>query len=98
MARITIEDCLSNENNRFNLVRLAAKRAKQLLLGKKPVTDTKNNKAIVSALREIAAGKVRFSENEDQVIYLDDANNSELTSGHVTKIGMLKIGQSIQKH
>ncbi len=60
MARITIEDCLINEENRFSLVRLAAKRAKQLYAGAKHVTDTKGNRAVVSALREIAAGKVTF--------------------------------------
>ena len=65
MARITIEDCLDSENNRFALVRLASKRAKQLLLGAKAVTDTKGNRAVVSALREIAAGKVKFrTQNE----------------------------------
>lgn len=60
MARITVEDCLENETNRFALVRLASRRAKQLLAGKTAVTDTRGNKAIVSALREIADGKVRF--------------------------------------
>ncbi len=76
MARITIEDCLDNENNRFTLVRLASKRAKQLLTGAKAVTDTKGNRPVVSALREIAAGKVKFtaalegapSGNEDEDI------------------------------
>lgn len=65
MARITVEDCLKNENNRFTLVRLAAHRAKQLLAGKAPVADSKGNKAIVSALREIADGKVRFKKDGD---------------------------------
>lgn len=60
MARITVEDCLINENNRFSLVRLASRRAKQLLSGKAPVADTRGNKPVVAALREIAAGKVRF--------------------------------------
>lgn len=60
MARITVEDCLDNEANRFTLVRLAARRAKQLLEGSPTVTDTRGNRAIVSALREIASGKVRF--------------------------------------
>lgn len=60
MARISVEDCLLNEPNRFGLVRLAARRAKQLLSGELPVTDTRGNRAIVSALREIADGKVRF--------------------------------------
>lgn len=64
MARITIEDCLQNENNRFSLVRLASRRAKQLLSGQTPVTETKGNKAIVSALREIADGKVKFRKSD----------------------------------
>lgn len=64
MARITIEDCLVNEENRFSLVRLAAKRAKQLYAGAKAVTDTKGNRPVVSALREIAAGKVTFPRNQ----------------------------------
>lgn len=66
MARITVEDCLNHESNRFSLVRLAARRAKQLLEGSSPVTDTKGNRAIVSALREIASGKVRFEEVTEQ--------------------------------
>lgn len=65
MARITVEDCLSTETNRFALVRLASRRAKQLLLGQPAVTDTKGNRAIVSALREIADGKVKFRRLEE---------------------------------
>lgn len=64
MARITVEDCLDHQKNRFSLVRLAARRAKQLLTGSSPVTDTKGNRAIVSALREIADGKVSFLKEE----------------------------------
>ena len=64
MARITVEDCLVNEPNRFSLVRLASRRAKQLLSGSQPVTNTRGNRAIVSALREIADGKVRFRKKE----------------------------------
>ncbi len=64
MARITVEDCLEKEHNRFSLVILASRRAKQLLLGQAPVTNTKGNKSVVSALREIADGKVRFNRNE----------------------------------
>jgi DNA-directed RNA polymerase subunit omega len=61
MARITVEDCLNRENNRFSLVLLAAKRTKQLLRGQSmKIGDNKNNKAVVTALREIAAGQVRF--------------------------------------
>ena len=65
MARITVEDCLENEGNRFSLVQLAAARTKELLEGKEKVTDTRNNREIVSALREIASGKVRYENSSD---------------------------------
>lgn len=61
MARITVEDALDMVKNRFALVILTAKRARQLLKGAKPLTDVKNNREIVAALREIAAGKVTFA-------------------------------------
>ena len=64
MARITVEDCLENEPNRFSLVRLASRRAKQLLSGSQPVTNTRGNRPVVSALREIADGKVRFRKKD----------------------------------
>ncbi len=61
MARITVEDCLTKETNRFALVQLAAKRTKQILQGGKVVLEEQsNNKAVVTALREIAGGQVRF--------------------------------------
>ncbi|MBL7662581.1 DNA-directed RNA polymerase subunit omega [bacterium] len=81
MARITVEDCLENETNRFALVRLASKRAKELLTGKPPVTETKGNKAIVSALREIADGKVRFNKTTEAEEN-PDATTNELANGH----------------
>ncbi len=59
MARITVEDCLEKIPNRFELVLLASKRAKQLLKGSRPLTET-DNKDIVTSLREVAAGKVRM--------------------------------------
>ena len=59
MARITVEDCLDQIPNRFELVLLASKRAKQLLKGARPLVDT-DNKDIVTSLREIAAGSVRM--------------------------------------
>ena len=60
MARITVEDCLGNVSSRFELVMLASKRAKQLLKGAKPLVES-DNRDIVIALREIAAGKVRWA-------------------------------------
>jgi DNA-directed RNA polymerase subunit omega len=60
MARITVEDCLDNVPNRFELVLLASKRAKQLLKGARPLVKTEN-KEIVTSLREIAANQVRMA-------------------------------------
>ncbi len=60
MARITVEDCLENVENRFQLVLLAAKRAKQLLKGSRPLLES-DNKEVVTALREIGAGKVKMA-------------------------------------
>jgi DNA-directed RNA polymerase subunit omega len=60
MARVTVEDCLERVDNRFALVLLAAKRARQLNKGARPLVESKN-KAPVAALREIASGKVRFN-------------------------------------
>jgi len=60
MARITVEDCLTQENNRFALVQLASKRTKQLLQGASVQVNDRRNKPVVTALREIAGGKVRF--------------------------------------
>jgi len=60
MARITVEDCLGNVTSRFDLVKLASIRAKQLLKGAKPLVSA-DNREIVIALREIAEGKVRWA-------------------------------------
>lgn len=60
MARVTVEDCLDKVENRFLLVMLASKRVKQLYKGARPLVDAKNNRLVVSALREIAAGKVGY--------------------------------------
>ena len=66
MARVTVEDCLKNVDNRFLLVMLASKRVKQLYKGNKPLIDPKNNRLVVTALREIAAGKVNFEISKKQ--------------------------------
>jgi DNA-directed RNA polymerase subunit omega len=58
VARVTIEDCLVKVSNRFQLAILATKRAKQLLKGAKPLLES-DNREIVLALREIAAGLAR---------------------------------------
>ncbi len=59
MARITIEDCLKFVPTRYELVHLCAKRTRQIFRGSERLVQCKNNN-VVAALREIAAGKVRF--------------------------------------
>lgn len=58
MARVTVEDCLDKVDNRFMLVMMASKRVKQLYKGAQPLIDPKNNRQVVTSLREIAAGKL----------------------------------------
>ena len=58
MARVTVEDCLDNVENRFQLVLVAAKRARQLSTGAEACVARENDKPTVLALREIAAGFV----------------------------------------
>lgn len=61
MARITVEDCMDMVENRFELVHLASKRAKQLLKGSKPLVKS-SNREIVTALREIADKLIYFEK------------------------------------
>ncbi|MEJ1297003.1 MAG: DNA-directed RNA polymerase subunit omega [Candidatus Sedimenticola sp. (ex Thyasira tokunagai)] len=58
MARVTVEDCLNHVDNRFDLVLLATKRARQLVNGVDPLLPWENDKPTVMALREIAEGLV----------------------------------------
>ncbi|MCK5720421.1 MAG: DNA-directed RNA polymerase subunit omega [Thiomargarita sp.] len=62
MARLTVEDCLENVDNRFNLVLLASKRARQIMMGADPLVPPENDKATVIALREIAEGKISAND------------------------------------
>ena len=65
MARITIEDCMEKVPNRFQLVQMAAIRAKQLKKGAQALVKADENKEVVTALREIAAGHVMPDYPED---------------------------------
>ena len=67
MARVTVEDCLEHEENRFALVILAAKRTRQLMKGAPALVHSKNRPA-VTALREIAAGKVHFDRPSNDAV------------------------------
>jgi DNA-directed RNA polymerase subunit omega len=67
MARVTVEDCLEREDNRFALVILAAQRTRQLMRGAAPLVVSKN-KPSVTALREIASNKVHFDRTSHEVV------------------------------
>ena len=74
MARVTVEDCLDNVDNRFELVMVASKRARQLTIGgKDPKLEWENDKPTVMALREIAEGLVTAQSIEESNIDDDEA-------------------------
>ena len=66
MARVTIEDCLKNVDNRFSLVHLAAKRVRQVREGAALLLKSSNNEDVVTVLREIAAKRIVAAKNEEQ--------------------------------
>lgn len=88
MARVTVTDCLEHVDNRFQLVLIAAKRARQLSMGAKPLVDD-DDKPTVIALREIAEGFVDasildssnigfFNEEDEEIEEIDDAEAERL--------------------
>ncbi|MFT5137441.1 MAG: DNA-directed RNA polymerase subunit omega [Arenicella sp.] len=86
MARVTVEDCLDNVDNRFQLVLVATKRARQLALGAEPFVDEENDKPTVLALREIAEGHVtreilEEKIEEDILEFLVDSEEEEQAEG-----------------
>ena len=75
MARITVEDCLDHMDNRFDLVLLATKRARQLSEGVEPLLSVDNDKPTVVALREIAEGLI----SRDNVEPVEQVEESEMS-------------------
>ena len=74
MARVTVEDCLENVANRFELVMVASKRARQIATGgKEPMVQVESDKPTVIALREIAEGYV----NADILVRQEEVNVEE---------------------
>lgn len=68
MARVTVEDCLQQEDNRFALVLLASQRARQIMKGAPALVRSKNRPA-VTALREIAADRVHWNRPVEEVVH-----------------------------
>ncbi|MBW9258221.1 MAG: DNA-directed RNA polymerase subunit omega [Candidatus Thiodiazotropha sp. (ex. Lucinisca nassula)] len=67
MARVTVEDCMEFVDNRFDLVLLATKRARQLVNGVEPLLPWENDKPTVMALREIAEGLISHKDVDAQI-------------------------------
>lgn len=89
MARVTVEDCLTNVDNRFQLVLVATKRARQISLGSEPFIDQENDKPTVLALREIAEGLVTRDILDDtieeeifEIVEADEAEGVEASEGN----------------
>jgi len=85
MARVTVEDCLENVDNRFELVLVASKRARQLANGREPLVEEENDKPTVIALREIAEGLVNADilneepEVAEEVVLEEETSEQEAT-------------------
>ena len=79
MARITVEDCLHHIDNQFDLVMVAAKRARRLANGADPLVEIENDKPTVIALREIADGLInaeileQMSQPEEDILSSEEA-------------------------
>lgn len=68
MARVTVEDCLENVKNRFELVLISSKRARQIAQGAEPLVEVENDKPTVVALREIADGLIDAAILDETVV------------------------------
>lgn len=80
MARVTVEDCLEHEENRFALVVLAARRARQLMKGAPSLVPSKNREA-VTALREIAARRVHWDRPVKSAVqeFIVETRNADIS-------------------
>ncbi len=87
MARVTVEDCLEYVDNRFDLVVLATKRARQLVNGVEPLLPWENDKPTVMALREIAEGLI----NSDNI----NPKNEEITAAEAAEEAFQAAGEEI---
>ena len=84
MARVTVEDCLDNVENRFALVLLGSKRARQIANGKEPMVERENDKPTVIALREIAEGLInddvidRINREDQEVEEVEESEEPQV--------------------
>lgn len=94
MARVTVEDCLDNVDNRFHLVLVATKRARQLARGtSQPTLPWENDKVTVMALREIAAGTIN-AVILDEITAEEEMRAAEMTDLERAEIEA-EVGQQV---
>lgn len=72
MARLTVEDCLDHVENRFELVLVATKRARQLAMGAEPLVPVDNDKPTVLALREISENLIDKDSLDEEITVEED--------------------------
>jgi len=77
MARVTVEDCLENVKNRFELVLISSKRARQISQGAEPLVELENDKPTVVALREIAEGLIDAAILDEQEVESEEWASEE---------------------
>jgi DNA-directed RNA polymerase subunit omega len=105
MARITVEDCLQHIDNQFDLVMVAARRARRLANGADPLVEIENDKPTVIALREIAEGLInadildQMSQPEDDILSSEEAeellSNTPLSGGDADAIDAAPAARAI---
>ena len=94
MARVTVEDCLDHVANRFELVLLATKRARQLVYGKEAQLPWENDKPTVLALREIAEGLVDVKIlDEEEAKAAAEAAGVEITAEDMEIVPGVEVAQ-----
>lgn len=106
MARVTVTDCLENVENRFQLVLIASKRARQLSMGAKPLVEEEGDKPTVIALREIADGLVDASildttniglfHDDDAIEEIDDEEAERLIAEALAESMAMEIGDDAE--
>ena len=98
MARVTVEDCLDKVDNRFQLVLVATKRARQLANGVQPLVEWENDKPTIVALREIAAGLIGPSIlDEPAHPVFEDEETEDEAEGEVKAEGEGKVKAEAEK-
>ena len=99
MARVTVEDCLEKIDNRFKLIMVASKRARQIALGTEPLVEWENDKPTVVALREIAAELITEESLKERTF----TSSEELLSEEMEEVDALtaalqaEIGQELSQ-